>query len=289
MNAVRHGTAGRAGLDTPLLLSPLPLLLPLMLLSLTTCCSANVMQPVLDILSQYAGDCSVLTFSNENISPWLRGLNRRQLSSMNFQFDSPLGTGRLPDPPDPPDPPPNTNYYAEVLRLPCLTHVFWGNISSLMGRTLRAVEEQKTVVIRREYFLLYDTTGSPPAGLFESLKDRPNVAVLSESDGADGAVRVTVRCLYCDGGRPRLYRAGRWTPETGLQMVKPIFFDQFDDFHGHQLTGSVLKFVPFVDYDEMEGGRLIPQPSVDINALEVMANKRNFTYFLREPTEKSWG
>ena len=236
---------------------------------------------MLEILARHTGDCAVLTFSNEDISPLLRGLNGRPFSSMNFQFESPLGAGRLPEPP------PNTTYYAEVLRLPCLTHIFWGNISSLIGRTLRAVERQKTVVIRREFFLLHDTTGAPAGELFGPLRDRPNVAVVSEQ--ADGAAQVTVRCLYCDAGWPRPLRAAHWTAEEGLQLVRPLFFDQFANFHGHRLTCSVLRFVPFVDYEETADGQLIPQPSIDFNALEVMSAKWNFTYAIKKPTDLSWG
>ena len=271
---------GRAGSNTS---PPLPLLLLLLLLSMTSCCWADVLQPVVDIISRHTGDCAVLTFSNVDISPWLRGLNRRQLSSMNFQFESPLGAGRLPDPP------PDTNYYAEVLRLPCLTHVLWGNISSLIGGALRAVEQQKTVVIRREYFLLHDTAGSPPEALFEPLRDRPNVAVLSAPEDAGGAVRVTVRCLYCDGGRPRLYQAGNWTPDGGLQLQRALFFDQFADFHGHQLIVSQMKFLPYADYSDDGHGRQIPQPSIDMNSLQMMASKMNFSMKLRGPADGEWG
>ncbi|XP_043206292.1 glutamate receptor ionotropic, kainate 4-like [Amphibalanus amphitrite] len=281
---------GAGGADTPrpvtsssLRARPLLplLLLLLLLLSLAASSAGTVVPPLLEILARHTGDCSVLTFSNEDAAPWLRDLNGRQFSSMNFQFESELGAGQLPAPP------PNTNYYAEVLRLPCLTHVFWGNISSLIGRTLRAVEEQKTVVIRREYFLLHDTTGAPAADLFGPLRDRPNVAVISER--ADGTAHVTVRCLYCDAGGPRLQRAGHWSPEQGLQLLRPLFADQFADFHGHRLTCSVLPFVPFVDYEETEDGRLIPQPSIDFNALQVMAAKWNFTYGIKKPSDLSWG
>lgn len=127
--------------------------------------------------------------------------------------------------------------------------------------------------------------------LDQLLLEQVNVVALTHQErGSQTVWDVLVRKLIHISGSPKVYRINRWSARHGFKNKQEIFPEQMENFYGKKLIGATLKFKPLVDFDTIEGSRVVrPKPSLDAFMLQVIAQKLNFTYDLVMPEDGQWG
>ncbi|KAK4289946.1 hypothetical protein Pmani_037120 [Petrolisthes manimaculis] len=105
---------------------------------------------------------------------------------------------------------------------------------------------------------------------------------------------VYIRQLMHPSGSPQVLHVNTWSSTKGghhLTAKKAVLFpEQMGNFYGKKLKGSMLDFKPFINYEKVEGSRVVvPKPSLDVMILSVIADKLNFTFDLVMPEDGQWG
>ncbi|KAK3854771.1 hypothetical protein Pcinc_038770 [Petrolisthes cinctipes] len=104
---------------------------------------------------------------------------------------------------------------------------------------------------------------------------------------------VYIRQLMHPSGSPQVLHVNTWSnTEGGHHLTKKadLFPEQMGNFYGKKLKGSMLDFKPFINYEKVEGSRVVvPKPSLDVMILNVIADKLNFTFDLVMPEDGQWG
>ncbi|XP_042233714.1 glutamate receptor ionotropic, kainate 3-like [Homarus americanus] len=121
------------------------------------------------------------------------------------------------------------------------------------------------------------------------LNTRLRKTVAKRGDKAE-ELWVYGRCLYCNKGEAQVQLLHRGNLTYGLHGVN-LFPDQRNNFMGHTLKVSVLAYVPLISYEPAKepGAPVVPQDSLNIRMLHIIASHLNFTYELREPLDNNWG
>ncbi|XP_076069236.1 glutamate receptor ionotropic, kainate 1-like [Oratosquilla oratoria] len=89
-------------------------------------------------------------------------------------------------------------------------------------------------------------------------------------------------------------RVGRWSFENGesrsflSENVFPPLTELYGDFGGRELVGATMDNWPFIKVGRADGG-IFPTGGIDINVLDTIAERLNFTYRLVEPPDGQWG
>ncbi|KAK4323237.1 hypothetical protein Pmani_006021 [Petrolisthes manimaculis] len=135
--------------------------------------------------------------------------------------------------------------------------------------------------------------------LDQRLREQVNVVALTrrrrrrrERRGSDHQTLwdVLIRKLIHPSGSPRVYKINQWSTVDGFRNTHTLFPEQMENFYGMKFTGATLNFKPLVDFDKIEGSRVVrAKPSLDAFMLEVIAKKLNFTYDLVMPEDGQWG
>lgn len=122
--------------------------------------------------------------------------------------------------------------------------------------------------------------------LSPSMKEEENVVgVTREGD----VWEVYIRRLHTPLGRPKLVKVLSWTPKYSIEYEESVFPEQLKNFHGLKFVISTLNFLPFIDFIEQEGTRVvIEKPSIDIYLLREMSRILNYTYEITTPSNRSW-
>ncbi|MPC28146.1 Glutamate receptor ionotropic, delta-1 [Portunus trituberculatus] len=111
--------------------------------------------------------------------------------------------------------------------------------------------------------------------------------------GGVGRVMETYhRCLYCTGrqARPRLLL--HWNLQDGIPEGFEMFGGQAELFMGRKMNIVSLSYYPYIKYKvvyEGSSSKLQFEDSLNTRMLTALAPKLNFTYIMREPTDKLWG
>lgn len=127
--------------------------------------------------------------------------------------------------------------------------------------------------------------------LDQLLLEQVNVVALTQLERGNQTVwEVLIRKLMHISGSPNIFRINQWSVRHGFNNKQEIFPEQMGNFYGMKLIGATLKFKPLVDFDTIEGSRVVrPKPSLDAFMLKVIAQKLNFTYELLMPEDGQWG
>lgn len=116
------------------------------------------------------------------------------------------------------------------------------------------------------------------------------VALLQLERGSRIVWDVLIRKLIHISGSPKVFRINQWSARLGFNSNEELFPEQMGNFYGKKLIGATLRFKPLVDFDTIEGSRVVrPKPSLDTFMLKVIAQKMNFTYDLVMPEDGQWG
>lgn len=133
--------------------------------------------------------------------------------------------------------------------------------------------------------------------LDQRLGEEMNVAAVSQWESKDakdensGLWYVYNRQLMHHSGSPQIFCVNTWSKMKGFGSAKvELFPEQMGNFYGKKLKGSSLDFKPFINYNTVEGSRVVrPRPALDIKTLNVIADTLNFTYDLVMPEDGHWG
>ncbi|XP_063870826.1 uncharacterized protein LOC135106004 isoform X2 [Scylla paramamosain] len=110
--------------------------------------------------------------------------------------------------------------------------------------------------------------------------------------GGVRAMKAYHRCLYCteQEAKPRLLL--RWSLQDGIPDGFEMFGGQAELFMGRKMNIVSLSYYPYIKYKVVQKGsstKLQFEDSLNTRMLTALAPKLNFTYILREPTDKLWG
>ncbi|XP_045104339.1 glutamate receptor ionotropic, kainate 3-like [Portunus trituberculatus] len=95
----------------------------------------------------------------------------------------------------------------------------------------------------------------------------------------------------------RLEAAGKWRPAPRQPVdtsawsatLVPDLLHLYADFGGRQLTVAANDNWPFLGLTLLEGDAAAPRSGIDINILDALGAKLNFTYQLVVPRDRAWG
>lgn len=143
------------------------------------------------------------------------------------------------------------------------------------------------------YFIIY-TRNMDEAEyvlLDERLREQENVVALTRllNNMGQGYWQASIRQLVHHSGLPKVKKLNKLFGTTELFTMKDVFPEQMTNFYGLKFRGTTLNFKPFIDYQEIEGSRVVqPKPSLDVFILNVIAEKLNFTYEIVMPEDGNW-
>lgn len=127
--------------------------------------------------------------------------------------------------------------------------------------------------------------------LDEHWREQENVVALTRHTRLDSTLwQASVRQLMHPSGSPQIHVVNRWSANNVFKNTHDIFPEQMGNFYELKFTAVSLAFKPFIDYQEIEGSKVVrPKPCVDIFILDVIAQTLNFTYELVLPKDGQWG
>lgn len=127
--------------------------------------------------------------------------------------------------------------------------------------------------------------------LDEHWRDQENVITLSRHTRLDSVFwQASVRQLMHPSGSPLIQVVNRWNAYDVFKKTQEVFPEQMGNFYGLKFTAVSLAFKPFIDYQVIEGSKVVrSKPCVDIFILDVIAKTLNFTYELVMPEDGQWG
>ncbi|XP_063866159.1 glutamate receptor ionotropic, kainate 5-like [Scylla paramamosain] len=133
------------------------------------------------------------------------------------------------------------------------------------------------------------------AALQDLLREGSQVTLITRvSDAAEFTVATT---RINQAGRVRLETAGRWRPARRQPVdasawsatLVPDLLRLYADFEGRQLIVAANDNWPFLGLTLLEGDAAAPRSGIDINILDALGAKLNFTYQLVVPRDRAWG
>lgn len=164
----------------------------------------------------------------------------------------------------------------------CLVLMFSGTPSTEAMESLASGLTPRVIIVHFESIGVRDNFL-----LSSNLMEEQNVIGLTKKDKVWQAY---MRTLYTPLGRPKLQKVFSWTPGTSIKYGHQAFPEQMKNFYGEKFIVSTLNFMPFIDYEEQEGTRVVKEkPSIDVFFLHEMARVLNFTYEIMTPNVSSWG
>ncbi|CAL4099409.1 unnamed protein product, partial [Meganyctiphanes norvegica] len=160
------------------------------------------------------------------------------------------------------------------------------------SRILSAMTDLQSKYMTRYFILHVRSLGEAYSVLLDQrLHSEEHVAALVLQETHSGhSWYVYTRQLLTPSGKPEIRLANKWTDKRGFINKTELFPEQMGNFWGIKLQGVTLDFRPFTDYKKIPGSKVvIPQSSLDVYILNVIAESLNFTYELRMPEDGLWG
>lgn len=172
----------------------------------------------------------------------------------------------------------------------CVTYVLTQPLKSQLLSSLTKLSLRSEFT---RYFIIYTRNMGEADNILldERLREQENVVALTRllNNMEQDYWLASIRQLIHHSGTPKIKKLSKLFGTTQLLTMKDVFPEQMTNFYGLKFRGTTLNFKPFIDYQEIEGSKVVqPKPSLDVFILNVIAEKLNFTYEITMPEDGNW-